>query len=388
MDWRREPYRVLFPVGALLAVLAVLPFPLRSAGGGSLALFHSSSEVMGFLTCFALGFLFTLLPRLTRTAPPDAWELAVAVSVPPVAVASAWGNAAPTAYVLWLGLAAVALVFTIARLRMATARGGVPAALLWIPASWAAGAAGAVLAAGAPLVAGSGGLRAWVVGRGLLVQGLVGGLVLGAGALLLPAFTRGEPLPAAADHRPGGRVSVHLAAAALFFASFPLEVFWAPRPGLALRAAVATAVLALAARAYRPPTLPGVQRRLVWLGAWLVPAGFWAAAIFPRHRAASLHVVFVGGFALLALAAATHVAERHGAASGRLRASPAALRLMAALLVAAFAARLAAALDLAHIARWLSWAALAFTGAVAAWGAAILPPLLRARGRADAGPAR
>jgi uncharacterized protein involved in response to NO len=292
-------------------------------------------------------------------------------------VASAWVNAGQTPYVLWLGLVAVAIVFTVSRMRAASARGVVPPVLVWVPISLAAGALGAVLSAVAPFLAGGGAPRSWVVGRGLLVQGLVAGLVLGVGGLLVPQLTRGEAPRDLPDRERARRASaLHAGAAVVFFASFPLEVLAPARIGLGLRALVATAVLVAGARAHRPPALPGLHRWLVWLGAWLVPIGFWTAALFPGHRAAALHVVFVGGFAQIALAVATHVALAHGGRSDRLSASPLALRLMAVLLAAAFGARIAAGLDLRHVASWLSWAGLAFAGAVAAWAVVVGPAML------------
>ncbi len=139
-------------------------------------------------------------------------------------------------------------------------------------------------------------------------------------------------------------------------------------------------MLVLVARLDRPPTLPGLHRLLVWLGAWLVPVGFWIAALVPRQRGAALHVLFVGGFAQLALAVATHVVLSHGGRAERLSQSPPALRAMAVLLAAAFAARLLAGVDLAHVASWLAIAGAAFIGAVAAW-AVVVGPLLVGAGR-------
>jgi uncharacterized protein involved in response to NO len=380
--WRREPYRLLFPLGAALAVVAVLPFPLHGLGGGALGLFHSVAQILGFLTCFVLGFLFTFIPRRTHTAGPEAWEMAVAMVVPPAAVVFAWGNATEMPYVLWLGLIVVAILFTVTRLRAASARGALPAVLAWIPLSLAAGALGAILTAVGPFLAGGGAPRSWAIGRGLLVQGLVAGLVLGVGGVLVPQLTRGEAQPHGREGAGGrGALAVHALAAVAFFASFPLEVLVDVRAGIALRAAVATAVLVAVARLHRPPTVPGLHRWLVWLGAWLVPVGFWIAAIFPRHRAAALHVVFVGGFAQIALAVATHVALSHGGQPERLAASPRALHLMALLLGAAFVARIAAGLDLAHVARWLSLAGVAFAGAVLSWAVVVVPALLRGGGR-------
>jgi uncharacterized protein involved in response to NO len=387
--WRREPYRLLFPLGAALAVVAVLPFPLRRAGGGALGLFHSVAQILGFLTCFVVGFLFTFVPRQTHTAGPDGWEMAVAVAVPPLAVALAWANAGGLPYVLWLGLVVVAIGFTVTRMRVASARGAVPALLVWVPLSLAAGAVGAVLVAATPLLFGGGAPPPWTIGRGLLVQGLVGGLVLGVGGLLVPRLTRGEADAAPADAARQRRdLAIHGVAAVAFFASFPLEVLVDVRLGIALRASIATAVLLAAARLHRPPTLPGIHRSLVWLGAWLVPVGFWVGALFPRHRGAALHVVFVGGFSQLALAVATHIALSHGGRPERLSSSPPALRLMALLLAAAFAARILAGVDLRHVAGWLSAAGAAFTGAVLAWAVVVVPALVQHRRPAPSGAGR
>ncbi|HEY6106017.1 MAG TPA: NnrS family protein [Anaeromyxobacteraceae bacterium] len=375
--WRREPYRILFPLGGALGIIAVLPFVFRGAGGGSLALFHSIAQVQGFLTCFVVGFLFTFVPRRTGTPAPAGWEMAAAVSFPVVAVAGAWGDAGVLPYVVWLALVAIVLAFTARRLRLGPARGRVPAVFVWVPVSLAAGAVGAVLAAAAPAF-GGGALRAWTIGRGLLVQGLVAGLVLGVGGFLVPQLTRGEAAPDLLDPAARRRaLAWHVLAAGAFFGSFPLESLYHYRLGVALRAAVATAVLVLVARIHRPPTVPGLHRRLVWLGAWLVPLGFWMGAIAPRLRGAALHVLFVGGFAQLALAVATHVALSHGGRADRLLAAPPALRAMATLLAAAFGGRILAGIDLSRVAGWLGVAGVAFTGAVTAWAALVVPTLFR-----------
>lgn len=374
--WRREPYRLLFPLGAILGVGSVLPFPLRGAGGGAVGLFHSVAQILGFVTCFAMGFLFTFIPRRTRTAAAEGWEVAVALVVPPVAAALAWANAGALPYVLWLGLLAVAIGFALTRMRAAAASGAVPAVLVWVPLSLVAGAVGAALTAWAPYLAGGGAPPAWIVGRGLLVQGLVAGLVLGVGGVLVPQLTRGEVAPPASAERQHRVLAGHALAAIAFFASFPIEGLVNVRLGLVLRAALATGILVGVARLHRPPTLPGLHRWLVWVGAWLVPVGFWIAAAVPQHRAAALHVVFVGGFAQLALAVSTHVALSHGGRPERLATSPVPLRVMALLLGAAFAARIAAGLDLRHVASWLAVAGAAFAAAVLCWAVVVAPALV------------
>jgi uncharacterized protein involved in response to NO len=376
--WRREPYRLLFPLGAGLGVVAVLPFSFRGAGGGTLGLFHSVGQIEGFLTSFVVGFLFTFLPRRTETTAPDALEMAAAIALPVAAVGSAWVGETLLAHGLWLGLVLMVLGFVAPRLGRALALRRVPAVLAWVPLALAAGATGALLVAGSELAGAVWGPRLWTIGRGLLTQGFVAGLVLGVGGVLLPQLTREAP-PAEAAGSGRERMLLHLLGAAAFYASFPLEVLGDARAGMALRALVATLVLLLGAGIHRLPSVPGLHRRLAWLAAWLVPAGFWLAALLPGLRTAALHVVFVGGFAQLTLAVGAHVVLSHGGRPERLRQSPVALRLMAGLLGVAFAGRILAGLDLARIPEWLAVAGAAFTGAVLCWGALVAPGL-RARG--------
>lgn len=382
-QWRREPHRLLFPLGAVLGVVAVLPFACGRGGGGgaSLALFHSVAQIQGFLSCFVVGFLLTLVPRHTRTAPAAGWEVSSALALPAVAVLYAWMGDPALASWLWLVLLAIVTAFTVSRLRAHPSTVPLVPVLLWVPYSMAAGAVGALLVAGGPGLPMAHALEAWTVGRGLLVQGFVTGLVLGIGGFLLPQVTRGEPPPEApADPARRRRsVALHAAAAAVFFGSFPLELLSGPPLGFGLRALVSAGVLLGVARIHRPPVLPGLHRWLIWLAAWLVPIAFLFGALAPRFRGAALHVLFVGGFAQLTLAVSTHVVlwreDRPRVPSW----SAAGIRVMAALLAAAFAARIAATVHFGHVADWLEIAAYAFCAAVAAWASVVLPGLLGGR---------
>src|SRR5437588_13124271 len=85
---RREPYRLLFPLGALLAWAGVLPWlffafrlrPVYESVNGMLAyrsFLHPLAELDGFLGCFAAGVgLAALRP------PPAAWRTLVGGTAP------------------------------------------------------------------------------------------------------------------------------------------------------------------------------------------------------------------------------------------------------------------------------------------------------------------
>ena len=105
-------------------------------------------------------------------------------------------------------------------------------------------------------------------------------------------------------------------------ASFWVEVYQSLRGGLALRALLVLILLLVSARLWRLPSLPGWHRWLVWVAAWLIPLGYVAAAVFPVQKKAGLHVVFIGGFALMALSVGLHVTLAHGGYERLLRGRP------------------------------------------------------------------
>src|SRR2546428_10112462 len=149
--WRRDPYLLLFPLGALLAWAGVLPWLLFSLGAASLylpmfeaigyrAAFHPVAQVEGFLTCFAVGFLYTFVPRRTGTAPPAWWQMAVALAAPVVSVVCAWFEQWLPAQISWIALIAVLVGFVVPRARRGTRP--IPASFVWVAAGLLMGGAG------------------------------------------------------------------------------------------------------------------------------------------------------------------------------------------------------------------------------------------------------
>src|SRR3954468_16910132 len=142
---RKEPWRVLFPLGTLLAWAGVLPwllFALKLTDAyrpfygvlGYRTFLHPLAELEGFLLCFAARLLFTLLP-----GPPAGWQVAAAVIAPVATVLltaiGQWQAGQAATVVLLL----IALEFTLRRVRRS------PDAL-WIPFGILLGCAGAALA--------------------------------------------------------------------------------------------------------------------------------------------------------------------------------------------------------------------------------------------------
>ena len=364
--WRREPWRILFPAGVLAAWVGVLPWLLLALGVTEeyRSIQHAMTQVQSFLACFVAGSLFTFVPRRTGAKPPNAVELGTVLVCAAALAASAWVGRWALSQMFWLLWIAVVGRFVIAGASRVRDAAVIPASMVWVPVSLVAAAAGSVLTAwGASR--GLSGMWLHDIGRGMVLEGVPAGIVLGIGAFLLPVLTRGTP-PAPPTR--AARIA-HGIAAAAFFASF-FAGSWSLSAGFALRGLLATGVL-VSAGMHAAPRVAGAVPAIARIAVWCVPAGFWLAAAFPAERKAALHVGFIGGFGLLALAVSAHVAGSH---TGRL-ARPGRLIAMAVLVLLAVPARALVDLDPERFSLWLGVGAAAFLSGTIFWIAAIAPAL-------------
>ncbi len=326
---RREPYLFFFPLGGLLLWAGILHWLLFALGWTPRyrPLFHSSAQVQGFLSAFACGFLFTALPRRTSSPPPATFLVLLGLAAPPLATVLSALGFQDAGLAVWSALALCLLGFSLRRLRPPFARRRAPDCFVWIPASLGAGLAGAAILGFAPsFLEGAEGLlvaNPWVhLGRGLLLEGMFFGLVLGLGGMVLPLLMRGAPVP---DMSPAtwGRRGLHLACILLLVASFFLqhglllgsseaEPKLLRSVAFGLRGALALFLLLWSAELFRLPEKPGLHRRFLWFGTWMIPVGYFLAASLGDRFQAGLHLVFLLGFALPALSIGLHVTLAHG----------------------------------------------------------------------------
>jgi len=263
-------------------------------------LFHGLVQTQAFMMAFAVGFLLTAVPRRTQTPPVTPGEMAAIgaalIATTGAAMAEAW-TVAEIAYGLQFLLL---LQFAVRRFLGRAAGRRPPAAFVLIPIGVAHGLGGAGLIAASTVRD----APAWTMGLGRLLveQGVFLCFVVGIGSLVLPLMGGGPP-PPDLDRSPRERrkAFVYAAAGILIFASLVLEQIGWPRGGPLLRAAVVTLGLGIGARAWRPSGKPGAHRRLVSLSVWLMPVGLVVSALWPDYRVAALHILFIGGFSLMAL---------------------------------------------------------------------------------------
>jgi uncharacterized protein involved in response to NO len=317
-----------------------------------------------------------MIPRRTGSAPPSAVEMTVALTAPTALTIAAWQEWRLASQAAWLLLAATAIAFAVRRFLGATSRRRPPNAFVWIPLALAMGVAGSVLIALEGRLAAE---HAWwiEVGRGLLLQGMFTGLVLGVGALAVPLMTRGEPPPDATPSRRDAAVrAAHVAAALLLAASFWIGARFSLQAALLLRGAIALGALLLGARIWRRPRAAW-NARVILTAAWMVPLGYLLAAAFPDRYRGPLHLTFVGGFALLALAVSTQVTLGHGGRSDLMLGKPRPVLAIAALTLLAAGARVAFQFDVERGRWWMAIAAGLFLTATLVWGAFLVPKIAR-----------
>jgi uncharacterized protein involved in response to NO len=382
--WRREPYAVFFPLGIVLSWAGVgrwLDLALAGTNENYLAIyiFHGMTQIQGFLLCFAFGFLFTMIPRRSGTAPPNVLEMTLGLAAPVFTVAAAWAQKWALSQLGWLVACTLLIVFIVRRFASSTARRRPPTSFVWIPAALLMGLAGSLLT-GARGALGSDWMWLHDLGQQLVLQGVFLALVLGVGGLALPLMTRGQAPPdAKLERRDVLAVAGHVSAALLLVASFVVQTLWSLQAGCALRAAVLAAGLALGPELWRLPTVPGWNRRLVWISSWMLPTGFAIAAVWPAYYQAGIHVAFIGGLATLTLAVSSHVVLGHGDRADLLNGHPWQTGAIAISMLAAMLSRAAMVIDFPNRNAWMATAAVFFLCATVFWLLLIVPVLARRR---------
>jgi uncharacterized protein involved in response to NO len=361
------PYRVLFPLGILFAMVGAVLWPLHAAHLIPYPVpLHPRLMIQGFEHCFILGFLLTAMPSFLHAARASARELGVALAAMAGFLVCALAGVWVVAEALYL--VTLLLILTMAARRFRTAQPP-PEEFLFVGAGLVMGLVGGTL----ELLSEAG---VWTepaprFGLHVIGFGMVLSIVLGVGGLLVPTFTSmREPLVIPGLARPHERLPRRGLYAVLLCAlvgSLVLEATRHPAAAVRLRAAAGTVLLLWVWKLFR---MPGARDRLsysLWIAGWMLLAGLWIAALFPFRALPGFHVLFIGGMGLLTAGIATRVTVRHGghpiAVESRV------LRLaVPALLLLALLMRLVAETSPERALLWLSASALLWIVGWIVWG--------------------
>jgi uncharacterized protein involved in response to NO len=384
-DLRREPYRVLFPLGMLFGCLGVgrwLGYALGHTTA-ALAWYHASVQLGAYLYCFIAGFLWTAMPRMTGTAPASTRELLTLLALVAAQTALLAAGHSTAAQACFAGLLLLLAAFALRRLLARRGEVRAPVEFMWVPIGVAFGLAGSGLLVAGLMVS----LPAWVgaTGRVMAQQGFALSIVVGIGGFMAPrlmgrSFDMIVPPSATQAGVRRGRARrrlVHAAVAAGLAGSFVLEGLGHIRGAYLLRAALVTGEFAWLARWWQLPSVQARYVQMVWLSLWFLLAGLWGAALWPQYRIAMLHLLLIGGFSLMIAAVATMVVLSHGGQGPRLRQPLWVLDAQAAALGGATALRVAADLWPQAYFGCVAGATLLWLTAAVSWLVFAVPHLVR-----------
>lgn len=374
---RSEPFRLFFPLGVLLGWVGVGHWLLYAIGVADSysCVRHGLLQTQAFLMAFAMGFLWTALPRRLSAPAASSLEIGLAttalVATTVLLVADRW----VLAEFGYLALFGMLLQFAVRRFANGSAHRRPPAAFVLVALGAAQGIAGATLIVArlsfeAP---------AWTTSFGALLveQGVFLCFVMGIGGLVLPLMGGAAP-PAdlGSSPRETWKAFGYLALGLTLFASLVAEQLGAPREGQIVRGLTVAVGLGIGGGAWRLPAKPGLHRRLVWLAAWLTPTGLLVAGLFPDYRVPALHILFIGGFSLMTFGVATHVSLSHIGSGEAALGSPRWVMALAVGIVLAMMARVAADMSETYF-QHLGWAAALWMTSSAIWLACLAPRLAR-----------
>jgi uncharacterized protein involved in response to NO len=382
--WRREPFRLFFPLGVVLGALGIGHWLLYVTGAsdGYSCLAHGLAQFEGFLPALALGFLLTAVPRRTRSPPPSGWLLAGAGAGLTIATLTVLGGHEALGQAAFIAVVVAWLAFAVRCLSSRTASRRPPASFVLLPIGLSFGLAGAASILAALLRGGP----VWALGLGrlLVTQALFSCLVVGVGALIVPLMAGAQP-PVDFDALPDARWRVAgwaLLGAGILATVIGEEAGWARLAPIVRGGLVAWGIGWAASQ--RLLAGPGLNRRLMWLALRLTPLGMVLGGILPDYRVPALHVTFIGGFGLMAFAVASHVSYGHLGLEAQRDGAPPAVVLIGSGLVLALLARVTADWSDSYFAH-VGAAALSWLVGTMAW-LALLGPLLLAPDRRDAPP--
>lgn len=375
--WRSEPFRLFFPLGVIFGWIGVGHWLTYATGVTATysCKVHGLVQMQAFMMAFATGFLFTALPRRTKTPAVTRKEMGALIAALVVTTAGALAERWVISEIAYAAMFVLLAQFALRRFLGRAAGRRPPAAFVLVPIAALIGVTGAVLIAAtefqnAPL---------WTsnLGRLMVEQGVFLCLAVGIGALVLP-LVGGAPPPPDLDSssREAWKALVYACAGIAIFASLLIEQAGFERSGPLLRAIVVALGLGLGGGAWRLPTKSGLHRQLVWLSAWLMPVGLIVSAIWPDYRVPALHILFIGGFSLLVFGVATHVALGHLNLDQLALGRPPVVIILGTAFVLALLVRLAADASNTYF-LYLGWAAALWIAGSAVWLVFFAPKMMR-----------
>jgi len=346
---QKDPFRLFFPLGAVLALVGVAPWAMQLFENASYPReFHRIFMIDGFLLAFVCGFLMTAIPRFTASFPAEKVEvLGVLTGLAGTAIAAFL--LPPWAPFLFSALVVLVLMEFAAR-RFAKRTSNPPYTFIFIGVGIAFWLAANVVQS---LYFMGINVPVEIVGiaNELFTNGAIMSLILGVGGRLIPGilgwqeivsqqrkqYEKNEPFI--------GLVPLEIwAAIGLFAASFLLQPLLPLVLCLLIRGGVTAFIAFKYWRIHQFPKTRSFLTWSIWASCWCLTLGYFLPALWPGGAAHAMHLLFVAGFSLLTLLISTRVSFAHSSRGTDDEKSARGILIFAGVLLLAMVTRVTASL--------------------------------------------
>ncbi len=305
---KKDPFRLFFLIGWIFSISGAAlwtAFKYKVIDYYPIEI-HGQMMMGGFLICFIMGFLMTAVPRFTETNYATGLELSVSTSMVAVLV---WSGVTSSGLTFNYGiLGSLLFIIFYSGRRFLKRKNNPPDTFIFVGVALLVG----VLGISMVLEGGEA-----VLGKALLFQGMLLGLILGVGGRLVPGILGWTEIVSIQKKRYENKETFfkiipveNYVGAVLFVISFFIEHLLNPDLGRVIRALV---VLYIAIKYWRLPFFPKrrtVHTFLLWLSCWSIVLGAWIYCFLPSLN--TLHLIYIGGFGLITIMVASRVTLAHG----------------------------------------------------------------------------
>ena len=371
INWCEEPFRIFFPIGAVLALIGVSLWPLYYAGAVTdyPSILHARLMIEGFMASFIIGFLGTAGPRITSAPHFTQTEVLILVTLDLFAAGLHFGGSHRAADFLFaFGLAVFAFILG---KRFTQRADSPPPNFVLVGLGLLNGVIGALLVAIYQNELYSVPYR---IGASLLQQGFVLLPILGVGPYLLARLlniSRADVLPESRVLPPRWlpRAAFAVTIGLTIDATFVMETFSWSTPAAWLRVGAVLVYLALRTLRRGRSFLGDCMRG----GLAAIVIGLAVEALWPQYRIGALHILFISGFSFIVLTVSIRVIFGHSGNARLFEKRPTFFIVAGVLIFLTTISRYVA--DIAPAARTIHLvaAALSWIGAMLIWMVNVLP---------------
>ena len=366
-----EPFRIFFPIGALLAVLGVSLWPLYYAGAFAEypSILHARLMIEGFMASFIIGFLGTAGPRITSAPHFSRAEVLSLVTLDLFAAGLHFGGSHRAGDFLFaLCLATFAVILG---KRFVQRTDSPPPNFALVALGLLNGVIGALLLA---LHENELYASPYRIGANLLEQGFVLLPMLGVAPYLLARLlniSRADDLPESRLLPPGWlpRAAFALTIGLTIDATFVAETFGWSTAATWLRTGAVLVYLATRMPRRGRSFLGNCMRT----GLAAVVLALAIDAVWPQYQLGALHILFISGFSFIVLTVSIRVIFGHSGNAHLFERRLTFFIVAGVLIFLAMISRYVA--ELAPAARTIHLVAAAFSwiGAMLIWMVKVLP---------------